>query len=316
MAINPGNAGLSIKTNIFRNIGFRAWNAANFWKSFFRNYDESVSITLDVDYDKWERQLSIHPLFWGADIILSDNWKNVSVPISNLDKKIIGLKIEALVNWETYKGTVQQVDTDPNTITSTTPDNYKPDMNWHYLNNMTFTAPDVIADRFDSVLKLKKKRDVVNLLNNFFPTIEDIGFNQFKEVYVADQKYPELVHINTYGDWLVKAFHIMCNIIADESDIALFDEIENWLHTRSQSLIRSSILPLVKEKETQLFVTSHSYEMIRNLYSTLKDLNDTDFNIEEYIWVYRVEKRDDEHVIISYSFDELEYAMESGDEIR
>ena len=51
-----------------------------------------------------------------------------------------------------------------------------------------------------------------------------------------------MVYAHTYGDGFIRALHIICNFMANNSDIVLIDEVENGLHTFSQTYVWESII--------------------------------------------------------------------------
>lgn len=126
-----------------------------------------------------------------------------------------------------------------------------------------------------------------------------------------------MVYLNTYGDGVVKAAHIVCNLLADDSQIVLIDEMENGLHTKYQDHLWKSVLTLLKEYNTQLFITTHSYEIVKRLFILSKQEKN-----ENLISIFRLQKdrrnrdRNNDLEVIQYSGSKLEHTLEGEFEFR
>ena len=191
--------------------------------------------------------------------------------------------------------------------------NYQENLNGSYLNNHTFLDNDNIASKLSNLIDRKRKNELLDLLKKFKLSISDIVLDKNRKIKIDDNGFSELVYAHTYGDGFVRALHIICNFMANDSDVVLIDELENGLHVFSQKYVWESVLNLLEtQNNTQLFATTHSIEMIKNLYEVFKENNK-----ENLLSVYRMQK-DENNVlkVIHYNSEDLQYVIEQDQEIR
>lgn len=314
ITINPNNTFLSFKTNFFRGIDDPA-NNPNFWQTFFYHFTEQNTIKISLSNKNKNRSLEILPKYITPIITLPNKGegedKNLNFNIPS-EEKLLGLEVKFLIDKKSYQSKIEQ--TGPQDFKMDGDEKYQEDLQGNYLNNATFADKASIASKLSSIFKQKRKSDILSLLQKFKSSIVDILLDDKRNILVDDEDFSKkMVYVNTYGSGLMHALHIGCTVLADLADIVLIDEIETGLHSKYQIYIWESILDFLKtRKETQLFVTTHSYEMIKQLNEVTKNESK-----ENLISVFRLEKDSKGSICpVSYTEEELQYALKTHDEIR
>jgi AAA15 family ATPase/GTPase len=132
-------------------------------------------------------------------------------------------------------------------------------------------------------------------LANLVPLNED-GINT---VWV-DIGEDALVPLTMMGNGFIDILHIACSIIQSGSRVILIDEIESGLHYQLYPELAAGLIALCKETGIQLFITTHSGEVISAFAEQLKRVNFTD------ICALRVSRREKESVVTRFDAEDIE----------
>ncbi|OAV68943.1 recombination protein F [Bacteroidales bacterium Barb6XT] len=120
-------------------------------------------------------------------------------------------------------------------------------------------------------LIVDKKEDIINdLINKFDHTLKGI-YPLPSGIYLDKEGLSERVPLNLMGEGLYHFLNIAANIAANKEKnfICLIDEIENGLHHDIQQLLWQSLFSLIRNTNVQLFITTHSLEILQSLNSVL-----------------------------------------------
>ena len=90
------------------------------------------------------------------------------------------------------------------------------------------------------------------------------------------------------------------------------DEIENGFHYSIHEIIWDVIFHTAIEYNVQIFATSHSIECVKAFCSFYSKFEKT----KDEIRLYRIERKGDEHRVITYDNQLLETALDSEWEVR
>ena len=232
VSINPNNALLSFKTNLFRRID-DAVNNPNFWRTFFYKFSEKnkISISLSNKSKDNKRKIEIKPVYSAQKLTLQpqENKQNdfFSTSPTIEEETILGLNYECTIGDKKITSDITQKDS--NSFQSKADENYQENLNGSYLNNHTFLDNDNIASKLSNLIDRKRKNELLDLLKKFKLSISDIVLDKNRKIKIDDNGFSELVYAHTYGDGFVRALHIICNFMANDSDVVLIDELENGL---------------------------------------------------------------------------------------
>lgn len=163
----------------------------------------------------------------------------------------------------------------------------------------------------ENIRKIQQNRGtkkIVDVLKNYDENIENIYADGMK-VFIDLSGHNKSVPIDSMGDGLMSACVIASNMILKETGAILIDEIENGLYKDNILKLINFILESVKEREIQLFITTHSEEFLKDFYSVIDIENDISK-------IYRMEKSKKGIKVVTYSNQEAKEAISEGWEVR
>ena len=103
-----------------------------------------------------------------------------------------------------------------------------------------------------------------------------------------------------------RKFITIASIVSSQKDgVLLIDEFENGLHYETMNVLWNAIISMCRERNIQLFATTHSYECIESFVSAASDGN-----------VYRIERKENEHKAIKYTAEEATSFIDKRWEMR
>lgn len=93
----------------------------------------------------------------------------------------------------------------------------------------------------------------------------------------------------------------------------MVDEIDNGLHYSVMPKLWNVILQTCKKLNTQMFVSTHSIDMVKALVSAMSEIDVQDNDVSAF---KLMKKSDDELVALRYGIKELSYSIEQELEVR
>jgi AAA15 family ATPase/GTPase len=124
---------------------------------------------------------------------------------------------------------------------------------------------------FAYLLRYKKdiwKKYLKNFLQKIYPDLNDIIFIDSRIMVETQEKTLPLSYL---GDAFKKAFYLLLAIYHCEGGVLLIDEFENGIHYENQQIIWDMLLSASKEFNVQLFISTHSYEMLEYLQKAIEN---------------------------------------------
>lgn len=121
-----------------------------------------------------------------------------------------------------------------------------------------------LAESFD-IARLDDTSDIVlkaiQLIDKSIESIEtfNIGRPNLYLKRIGEKRMP----LSLFGDAINKVVNITLCIVNNPNSVVLIDEIENGIHYTNQEKLWKMLFDLAIDKTVQLFITSHSYEMIK-----------------------------------------------------
>ena len=124
-------------------------------------------------------------------------------------------------------------------------------------------------DAVSKVITDDKKKELIFYLNQIHSDIENLEMTG-DDIYVKIKNSPKFIPIHFMGDGVIKILAIYCSLYFQEKKFAVIDEIENGLHYRSQPFLWKIISQLSSTKDIDIFISTHSYEVIKYLVEFLQ----------------------------------------------
>ncbi len=136
-----------------------------------------------------------------------------------------------------------------------------------------------LVSLFDEIKIQRRKQELLDLLKDLELSIKDIDF--LKESFYVDlEGFGKLVRYEILGQGTKKIFSLACNILGDaqnlsEGSVLFIDEIENGLHYSSQDKLWKWLFKVAKEKNIQIFATTHSEDCEKSFIKASKEFVDS-----------------------------------------
>lgn len=324
IAINPNDLLLAFRTNKFRNIDYMPDLSQIL--AFFNYMDIRNKIIIKLSGIKKNRNIEIYPRFKSSRSVtyatpidldkkneLSFKDNDVISSTENIDNKdnIIGLESIFEINGVEYKSSLELL---PNAVVETKGDEkFRREIKGRYVNTITSNTGN-LCEAYSKVVENKKKEDILKFLKNFNTKIKDINLVSISRnniLLLEVDEFDKAIDINYFGTGLTRALYIYLSFLSGD-DIVLIDEIENGLFFSRQKKMWETIREIIKNKNNnQYFITTHSADMIKNLYEVA-----VKYNFIDSISLFRIEKINEINQSIYYSKDQFKNAINLGLETR
>ena len=122
-----------------------------------------------------------------------------------------------------------------------------------------------------------------------------------------------LLPINIMGDGIRYLLSIYTAVLENKNSFILIDEIENGLHFSVYPTLWKGLFNFAKNNDVQIFITTHSEEMLKSMQKISFDGYDKKENLKLFK-VANTEKNG--HKIYGYEYKDFEYAIENDIELR
>lgn len=132
----------------------------------------------------------------------------------------------------------------------------------NYVSSFGHLRYDLLKNIVDNTVY---KKLVIDILRQFDDTIEDICYTKaddgtFLESIVT--KNGTIMPFSVYGDGIKKMLFILNKLFDSADSLLLIDEIETGLHKKYYDTLFPVIFELAKKLNVQLFIATHSMEVI------------------------------------------------------
>ena len=222
-----------------------------------------------------------------------------------------------------------------------------------HLNKMrekhTFHDIFMVTREHDAVVYPRRIRRGIANINNFLPTIinsnkdllglcSKLKINNKEEhllktlqkiddrildiqplpnsIYLRYRGLNNLVPINSMGDGVLRVLEIITRMYYSQQNKTFFiDEIENGLHYKTQKTLIRALLQSSKDYKMQVFVTTHSYEMIKHFRDVLCEKEYKDMQKDTKV-IPLLKLKDDELKGYNADYDAFDNAIDTESEIR
>ncbi|MGY0391735.1 AAA family ATPase [Bizionia sp. KMM 8389] len=171
----------------------------------------------------------------------------------------------------------------------------------------------------EDIIISKQQAVIIDALKIVDGNIRDITLGRNRMIFV-DVGLNRMIPINLMGDGVRRMLVVILSIYNAKGGVVVIDEIENGLYFSTLGRLWKSIITTAVKLKTQVFVTTHNSETIKSLYNSLIDSDFKDNKDDDYrdnVMTFSVRKISEElHKSYSYSFDQLENAIEENLELR
>lgn len=184
--------------------------------------------------------------------------------------------------------------------------------NISYISSVTQINPNDDAIRFGQIDIEGRVDELVEGLQIIEPrlkSLSSISHGNHSLIY-GDLGTGKKMPLSFMGEGTAKLLSIMLAIANCQGGIVLIDEIENGVHYSVHFKLWLFLITFSKRYDCQLFVTTHSYEIIKSLKDAVEEKD------YEYLSYLRLDRSQDKTVPKLYDLDILFSAIERDWEIR
>ncbi len=170
-----------------------------------------------------------------------------------------------------------------------------------------------IIELFSNVVKNKREQEIFSILRIIEPHLKDLQL--VDNDLMADVGFPQRLPINVLGDGFRKVLRIVLSIYEYANGIVLIDEMDNGLHYSVMQKLWEAIFDTARKYNVQLFVSTHSIDLLRSLVHFLDTSSKTDYQSD--VSAYKLfRKEDDEILAIHYDYTKMAYSVTQEIEMR
>lgn len=166
-------------------------------------------------------------------------------------------------------------------------------------------------EKLHKVFQEKQENVLLDALHVIEPRVRDIVLSG--DALMVDMGMPVRLPINVLGDGVRKVLSLVLAIMNCRNGVLLVDEIENGLHYSAMEKLWKIILEIAQRQQVQIFVSTHSYDVLKALSKAKQDQGSDGLAVSAYKLMRR---QDDEISVLTYNTQELAYAMEQNMEVR
>ncbi|OGU12062.1 MAG: hypothetical protein A2X61_02790 [Ignavibacteria bacterium GWB2_35_12] len=309
------NAALVETINRFRDLISESNEDFSF---IFHNLDFESKLVLKafLNNNKFKRELSIIPSYIkeNGKKIDEAKFKQLQSYETSIQKKVIN---ELLFNFSIFEKNKNNYQSklgfkDRELIAFPT-QNYKEKLFGFYITPKYSISHD-IHQTLEDIIVNKKKDEIINILQLIEPNIKDISFGLNRMIFV-DIGVDKLLPLNLQGSGTIKLLQIILALYKVKDGIIFIDELENGFHFSTLKDIWKIIIETSKKNNIQVFVTSHNLDTLKFLKSAIEENEDkSSKNRVRSITLRRLP--DDSIKSYVYNFEQFEFSLEQGIEIR
>jgi predicted ATPase len=178
-----------------------------------------------------------------------------------------------------------------------------------------FYNPQQNATWFSQLSLQNREQEVVETVKREFkPTIVDLSVlapapNQIASVHASVADLPNKIPLSLVSAGINKFFTILTAILTYKGGVVLVDEVENGLHYQRLPALWATLLRLTTDYNTQIFVTTHSWECLKAADEAIK-VQEEDFSL------IRIEHSDSRSTARQFFGRQVRSALEQNGEVR
>ena len=168
------------------------------------------------------------------------------------------------------------------------------------------------AERFSQVVEGRKQGVLLEALRIIEPRLKDLQltFRGDTPMISGDIGAGPLLPLPLMGEGMGRLMEVLLSIADAKDGTVLVDEVENGFHYSILKDVWRVLIRAAEESNTQLFLTTHSYECLEAASSVLRELDFQDF------CGYRLERVAEESRAVTMERDSFEAAIQFNMEIR
>lgn len=169
------------------------------------------------------------------------------------------------------------------------------------------------ADVISQLIVYKNADELVKFLRVINPRVQAIATDG--SIAYLDIGLDKMLPMNMFGSGMIRAASIVSSCIHKSQQILLIDEIDNGLHYGAVPSLLEALLKLSRERDIQVFATTHSLGLLTSLRDVLHRPELAGYRDTTAFYTLQ---RDKDGLVRSYRYGyaDLDHSIENGIEIR
>ena len=164
------------------------------------------------------------------------------------------------------------------------------------------------------LLAQRKKHKIIEILQQIEPNLETFEVLPDGTVHFAMKGLNQLLPFHVVGEGLQHAFSIVLAGLGWKTNmILLIDELENGLHYSNLNKIWDFLLHSSQETGSQIFITTHSQEVIQTFQEALQH---SILKEDSFLYYLQQSVRDGKHRASLYPYEWVSNMLEAENELR
>ena len=180
-------------------------------------------------------------------------------------------------------------------------------------NNASYISSKSLVgmDTYNYILQHNLEPRLIEYLKQFDSRIRNI--KMIGEFLHVDIGLAKTLPITMMGDGLAHNIGILATMLMSDTKIILLDQLEDGLHHTAPEPLLKAILELAKKENKQVFITTHSIEMLQKFKAVLDEQKD----MQDKFCLYALQRDKDDLVrSYRYSYSQFEAGIRNNWEVR
>jgi AAA15 family ATPase/GTPase len=132
-----------------------------------------------------------------------------------------------------------------------------------FISFSRFDRTNYLIRSLDEILEQDKRAELIKVLQLFDPDVDNFEvIGSARNIKIFAKNREQSLSLYDYGNGMYKAFYIASAALLSENGILLVDEIEAGIHKEALRKFVRYLINLCASRKIQLFLTTHSLEMI------------------------------------------------------
>lgn len=167
-------------------------------------------------------------------------------------------------------------------------------------------------ERLSALQEVGKEEDILPALQVIEPRLKRLSIlvTAAGPTIHGDIGIDRLVPLPMMGDGIGRLLTLLLAIIASENGFVMVDEIDTGLHYSVIADVWTAIARTAREKNVQVFATTHSWECLKAAHESFSQSDTYDFCL------HRLDRLNDQLTSTTYDKEMIDTALSSGMELR
>lgn len=172
-----------------------------------------------------------------------------------------------------------------------------------------------LAQLWDQIALTTQEANIISALQILEPDVEGIRFTSRltanSGALVKLRSQPGPIPLGSMGTGMRRILTLAISAVTAKDGVLLADEIDAGLYYRAQADMWRLLFKVAKERDIQIFATTHSWDCVAAFQEALAEDGNADQG-----YLFRLQRRGDHIYPVGYTSDDLDVAVRQAIEVR